>query len=441
MGKRRYAKTDVSKQRSDALGIPSLLVLERESNENTISVVHKRYFKGEKLACPACGSLKTRCSKVIKRKLKDIVYKDDADFRTIDIVFYQRYMRCDGCNESVFPEEIDFADKGCKYTNRLADVLAEGTLRQSYNKVCARYGVPASTASVGDIMRRRIKSREASLPAIAPPSTLSIVEVPFYSAKYPVVLALQAEKVFCLDILPDASEETYGAFFRKLATGGVTTFYIDPSESLRTAIDTHFPEANVMVTGECIERYARNALLEIIETDGKRFPIVHKKDRLTLPEKNLISDYDKKRIQDGLQSRPRLKAAYEKYQQLLRLLDQEWTYEELRAWASSLPGDLDEFDDLRIIVDLNMSEIDAHLSGEKPSTGYTTAISAICRSIEEMPHCIFDVLRARCMLTIEHDTEDKDGNITRLGIEATRFTENLNEIARSIRKIRDPYSD
>ena len=53
MGKKMYKKTDVSKTKTEQLGISSLLVLDDESDSSSFSAVHKRYFKKEKCTCPA----------------------------------------------------------------------------------------------------------------------------------------------------------------------------------------------------------------------------------------------------------------------------------------------------------------------------------------------------------------------------------------------------
>jgi hypothetical protein len=74
-------------------------------------------------------------------------------------VFHQRYFRCKDCENLVFHENIDFAEEGCKFSNRLSDLIAEGTLTRTYERVCKEYGVPASKASVGIIMRRRMRLR------------------------------------------------------------------------------------------------------------------------------------------------------------------------------------------------------------------------------------------------------------------------------------------
>lgn len=441
MGKRKYAQSEVSSQKTATLALPGLLVLDKGSDTDNYHCVHKRYFKNEKAICPACGSDKTRSSKVVQRKLKDIIRQADGTFKVVTVILNQRYLRCDHCKDSVFPEEIEVAEKGCKYTNRLSDVLADGTLQQSYNKVCKYYGVPASTASVGDIMRRRIKHRESQLLPFETSNSLSIIEVPFYSEVYPIVLAIHDGEVYCMDILADTSEEAYIAFFEKLCAEKIDIIYADPSESLRAAIDERFPAAMTVVTRECIERFARSAMLEVIKKDGKRFPIKNKNDKLVLFEEHIRDATTKKRIKEGFQSRPRLKLAYEEYQQLLRLLSQNCTYKVLAAWGENLPHELPEFSDLRDLIDLHETEIQAFLSERKPPDRYSTAVAGLCKAIEGMPNCIFDVLRARCLLTIEHDLKEENSDTLRLGIEAMRFSENVNSIAMNIREIKDPYSD
>ena len=66
---------------------------------------------------------------------------------------------------------------GCKFTNRLSDILADGTFQFSYKKVCQHYGVPSSTASIGEVMRRRIQYRESMLQPLKTPNIISIVEL------------------------------------------------------------------------------------------------------------------------------------------------------------------------------------------------------------------------------------------------------------------------
>lgn len=444
MGKKRYKEKDVSKPMTKDLGIADLLVL-KTSTDSHYYTVHERYFSDDKLVCPACGSTKTRCSKVVKRTFKDILWDDtpaeegeEQGFRVFDLTFYQTYLRCDGCNNSVFPEPIEFGDKGCRYTNRLADALADGTFRFSYKKVCDYFGVPASTASIGPIMRRRIQYRESLLLPISTPKKLGIMEAIFYREAHPVVFALRDDGVYCIDILEDSSEETVLTFLRTLDANEVDTVYIDPVDSIRSAAATAFPGAKLVVTDECILRYARDAMLEIIHEDGKRFPVKFKDAVLTIPDKHLQSEYDRRQIKDGMKSRPRLKKAYDSHQALMELMSKDWTHEALSKWAKELSEDLPEFDTLIDVINLFEQEINDHIeSGEKPPDFYPTALQAVCEALKGMPHCIFDVLRARCFLTIAHDTIEENGTKYRLGIHTTRLTQNMNEISKNIKEARD----
>ena len=444
MGKKRYKEKDVSKPMTKDLGIADLLVL-KTSTDSHYYTVHERYFSDDKLVCPACGSTKTRCSKVVKRTFKDILWDDtpaeegeEQGFRVFDLTFYQTYLRCDGCNNSVFPEPIEFGDKGCRYTNRLADALADGTFRFSYKKVCDYFGVPASTASIGPIMRRRIQYRESLLLPISTPKKLGIMEAIFYREAHPVVFALRDDGVYCIDILEDSSEETVLTFLRTLDANKVDTVYIDPVDSIRSAAATALPGAKLVVTDECILRYARDAMLEIIHEDGKRFPVKFKDAVLTIPDKHLQSEYDRRQIKDGMKSRPRLKKAYDSHQTLMELMSKGWTHEVLSKWAKELPEDLPEFDTLIDVIDLFEQEINDHIeSKEKPPDFYPTALQAVCEAFRGMPHCIFDVLRARCFLTIAHDTIEENGTRCRLGIHTTRLTQNMNEISKNIKEARD----
>lgn len=225
MGKKLYTKENISKAETEWLGIPELVVLKTNRDDVGLEVIHRRYFEDEKLLCPACRSSRTRCSKIVDRKLKDLLWLDEyhKTFQIISLLFHQRYMRCDSCGQSVFPEPTEFGEKGCKFTNRLSDALADGTFQFSYKKVCQHYGVPASTASVGEVMRRRIQYRESLLPPIRTPHIISIVEVVFFGEFYPAVLGIWDGEVYCLDILRDSSEETCGAFLKTLDANQVET--------------------------------------------------------------------------------------------------------------------------------------------------------------------------------------------------------------------------
>ena len=438
LGKKLYTKENISKAETEWLGIPELVVLKTNRDDVGLEVVHRRYF--EKLLCPACRSSRTRCSKIVDRKLKDLLWLDEdhKTFQIISLLFHQRYMRCDSCGQSVFPEPTEFGEKGCKFTNRLSDALADGTFQFSYKKVCQHYGVPASTASVGEVMRRRIQYRESLLPPIRTPHIISIVEVVFFGEFYPAVLGIWDGEVYCLDILRDSSEETCGAFLKTLDANQVETIYVDPVDSLFNAVNQYFPMASIVVTDEAIQRYARNAMLDIIHSDGKRFPVVHKDRRLTVLHKDLDDRTVIPRIKEGMKSRPRLQRAYNHHQRLLELMETKWSMEDLRTWADQIPTEVDEFLAVGDIIDIFGEQLSGFLTlGEKPPNNYQFAVQGICDAIKDMPHCTFDVMRGRCIFSITHDTMEENGELWRYGIKSSRLTEKINEISANIREERD----
>ncbi len=437
MGKKLYTKQDISKAKTEWLGIPELVVLKDSSDDVCLEVVHRRYFEGEKLPCPACQSLKTRCSKIVDRKLKDLLWLDDnhKEFQIIDLLFHQRYLRCDNCGQSVFSEPTEFGEKGCRFSNRLSDALADETFQFSYKKVCQHYGVPASTASVGEIMRRRIQYRESLLPLLRTPHIISIVEVFFFGELYPAVLGVWDGEVYCLDILRDSSEETCGVFLKSLDANQVETVYVDPVDSLFNVANQYFPMASIVVTDEAIKRYARNAMLDIIHSDGKRFPVVHKDRRLTVLCKNLDDKRVIPRIKEGMKSRPRLKLAYDHHQRLLELMEKKWSMDELREWAEQIPAEVNEFFTVGDVIDVFDKQLSNFLAlGETPPNNYQFAVQGICDAIKDMPHCIFDVMRGRCIFSTTHDIVEENGELQRYGIKSNRLIEKINEISKNIRE-------
>lgn len=445
MGRNLYAKEAISSSKTKNLDIPELRVLENEGDDTTFCAVHRRYFKKGKQVCPVCGSDKTRCSKVLKRKFKDILWENNEDFKVIDLYFYQRYFRCDGCGESVFPEDINFGVRGCRYTNRLSEKLADGTLRYSYKKVCDFYKVPASTASVGAIMRRTLKNREDILPQLKTPPILGVFELQFYDRIYPAILAVWDEGVYCIDILEESTEEAYIKFFKKLDRNQVKTIFIDPVESLYNASHACFSSASIVITDECILRCALSAMNQIILADGKRFAITHKYDKLTKLTDQL-DKADQKKIIDGLKIRPRLKVAHNAHQELLELMRSEWVYDDVLKWLNEIPEKLPdgshisfpEFEPVRDLVELFENEInDFAALPIKPTERYASAVKALCDALKEMPYCIYDVLRARMMFTIDQDITAESDSDYRLGIRVDKLTTNLNEISKNIKEERE----
>ena len=85
LGKKLYTKENISKAETEWLGIPELVVLKTNRDDVGLEVVHRRYFEDEKLLCPACRSSRTRCSKIVDRKLKDLLWLDE-DHKTFQII-------------------------------------------------------------------------------------------------------------------------------------------------------------------------------------------------------------------------------------------------------------------------------------------------------------------------------------------------------------------
>jgi len=264
------------------------------------------------------------------------------------------------------------------------------------------------------------------------------VEVEFHKNKYPVVLAVWNNEVYCLDILENNMEESYVSFFRTLDADGIETVCIEPEESLRNAVLACFPLASVVMTEECVYRYARNAMLKIIRTDGKRFPIKYKDAQLTLHKKYLTDTRSKRQIAGGMKIRPRLKAAYDIHQSFLELLESKWTYDELVAWAKNVPDELIELADLIDMIEIYETELRAYLEEtEGLPENYTTSVQAICEAFDNMPKCIFDVLRARSILSPGFDTIEENDEKKRQGIKHDRLIKNMNDISKNIKEERE----
>ena len=453
MGKRLFQEVYASRDRTDALSLPGLIVVseadDRDTVDSTYHTVHNSYFSKEKVVCPCCRKSNTTETKIRSRKFKDILPSENGERKVIDLIFHQRYFRCDDCNR-VFREDIDFAEDGCRFTNRLSDLLAEGTLTQTYEKVCKEYGVPASKASVGVIMRRRLRMKMAQLPPLETPDALTIFVSYYYSTAYPIVLGLYGEIVKLIDVLSEPSESAYAVFFAQLDKSKVKQVFIDPDEQLHIAVTTSFPDAQVMVSEECVQRYIRDAFKDVIKKDGARCFIHQRYHTLCKPE-SYLAEYEQKQVDNTLKRRHRLCAAYNAYQELLHSMTAGWDIARILGWVDDLPeyladvadeGEqlepLREFDIIKDLLRLYESQVNTYLALEsKPPAAMTSAVMSILDSLEEMPYCIYDVLHARMLLNVEHDRIVKDGTIYRIGIPVERLIEKMHEITRQIEEKRE----
>lgn len=451
MGKRLFQEVFVSQSRTDELGLPGLFVVSEADDRDTVDctyhTVHKSYFDKEKMKCPFCGGTNTAETKIRPRKFKDILTSGEKKGKVIDLIFHQRFFRCDDCKGKIFREDIDFAEESCRYTNRLSDLLAEGTLTRTYERVCKEYGVPASKASVGVIMRRRLRMRREQMPPLKTPDSLIIFVAYYFSNAYPIVLGIYGRDVRLIDVLRGSDEATYAVFFQELDKNEVKCVYIDPDEQLHMAVVASFPDAKIMLSAECVQRYARDAFKEIIHKDGSRCSIPHRYHILTIAE-SYLPEFEHERVISRLRKRSRLRASYNAYQDLLVKMEKKWDIDTIRRWIDDLPIYLDkeknksevleeltEFDLLRDVLDIYEPQIQMYLNQKrKPPAAMASAVLAVLDALDKMPYCIYDVLHARMLLNVEHDKRIVGGKAYRIGVPVDRLTQKMNEISRQIKK-------
>lgn len=450
MGKRLFQEVYASVDRTDALALPELMVVSEADDPETVATtyhtVHRSYFSKDKAICPYCRENNTTETKIRSRKFKDILPSENGERKVIDLIFHQRYFRCDNCNR-VFREDINFAEENCRYTNRLSDLLAEGTLTQTYEKVCKEYGVPASKTSVGIIMRRRLRMRTELLPPLETPDALTIFVTYYFSAAYPVVLGLYGDRVRLIDVLSESSESAYAVFFTGLDKSKVKQVFIDPDEQLHNAVNAAFPDAQIMLSEECIQRYIRDAFKDVIKKDGSRCFIHQRYHTLCKPE-SYLSDYEHRQVTNTLRRRHRLGAAYNAYQELLHSMAAGWDIPRVIGWIDDLPDYLSdyadegetldalrEFDIIKTVLQLYEPQVKSYLAlQEKPPAAMPSAVMSIMDSLDEMPFCIYDILHARMLLNVEHDWILKEGTKYRIGVPVERLTERMHEITTTIKR-------
>lgn len=451
MGKKLFQEVFVSQTRTEELNIPGMMVVTEADDRDTVDFtyhsVHKSYFDDKKAICPYCGGINTSETKIRSRKFKDVLFDDKNQRKTIDLIFHQRYFRCSDCDNKVFHEDIDFAEEGCRYTNRLSDLLAEGTLTRTYEKVCKEYGVPASKASVGVIMRRRLRMRLEEMPPVLTPDRLIIFVSYYYSDAYPVILGMYDKDIRLIDVLSGSNMSAYSVFFHQLDKSKVKAVYIDPDEQLHMAASTAFPNAIIMISDECLQRTVRESFKEIIRKDGSRCSIPHRHHILTMAE-SYLSAYNHKKISTGLRNRSRLRAAYNAYQDLLEQMEKSWDISYMIGWLDKLPSylinekkddeeleELWEFEDLRDIISIYEEQIQLYLDDDyKLPATVISAVKGVIEALNEMPYCIYDVLHARMLLNVDHDYRNVDGRRYQIGVQVDRLTEKMNEISSQIKR-------
>lgn len=451
MGKKLFQEVFVSKTRTDELNIPGMMVVteadDRDTLDFTYHSVHKSYFDDKKAVCPYCGGTNTAETKIRPRKFKDVLFDDENQRKTIDLIFHQRYFKCRNCDNKVFHEDIDFAEDGCRYTNRLSDLLAEGTLTRTYEKVCKEYGVPASKASVGVIMRRRLRMKLEEMPPILTPDRLIIFVSYYFSDAYPIVFGMYDKELRLIDVLSGSNISAYSVFFHQLDKSEVKAIYIDPDEQLHMAAATAFPNAKIMMSDECLQRTVRESFKEIIRKDGSRCSIPHRHHVLTMAE-GYLSEFNYKKVSTGLRNRSRLRAAYNAYQDLIKQMEKFWDISYMTGWIEKLSDylikenkndeeleELWEFEDLRDVITLYEEQIQLYIDDDyKLPATVASAVKGVIEALNNMPYCIYDVLHARMLLNVEHDYCYANGRRYQIGVQVDKLTEKMNKISGQIKK-------
>lgn len=457
MGKRLFQEVYASPDRTAALCLPELVVVSEADDPETADLiyhaVHKSYFSKDKPVCPYCQGTNTAETKIRPRKFKDILPSENGERKVIDLVFHQRYFRCDDCSR-VFNEDIDFAEEGCRYTNRLSDLLAEGTLTQTYEKVCKEYGVPASKTSVGVIMRRRLRMKIEQLPPLETPDSLAIFVSRFYSNAYPIVLGIYGDNIRLIDVLSESSEAAYAVFFSGLNKAKVKRVFIDPDEQLHYAAAVAFPGASIMMSEECVMRHIRECLGDVIKKEGTKC-FVYQRYHTLCKEEKYLNRTERRQVNRTLDRRHRLAGAYNAYQDLLVRLGAKWSAPVISGWVDDLPQYLEdkadddenleplwEFDILKDILHLYEPQLEEYLKLEqKPSAALASSVMAIKDSLDEMPFCIYDILHARMLLNVDQDWMLKENKKYRIGVPVERLTYKMNQISMKIRSKKEKEYD
>ena len=449
VGKKAFKKDLISKSNTDKLNISSLYVIGIGCS-GEYETVHTRYFdrsKDKEIKCPKCNGNAVRTSKIEKRTFYELIEDDfpieetevfRASSKVVTIEFNQRYLACK--QNHVFPEPVDFIDKGCIYAHRLSDAIAKRILYYSYRKVCNHFNVPSSPASIKPLVNRYISNLCNQMPPIKTPNQLTLLEIPFSKNSYILALSIFEtntdnhikQEIYAIDIFDSPSGSKIREFLKELNSIKISTVYIDPIDDLRNTVCAILPNTQIIVSKECLLRYAKNALIEVKKKDGKFFPIrKNRNDTLTLPNKHLAYE-DLEKLEKGFYNSrfARLKKAYDYYQELIDIFYQNWNYTQILDWANRIPANLNKFDLLKTVIKNFQSEI--IIPSAKLPDDYSTEINGIFETFENIPSGIFEVLRARCFFSITYDKITESNDTNRLGIRIDRFIANLKKISEII---------
>lgn len=118
-------------------------------------------------------------------------------------------------------------------------------------------------------------------------------------------------------------------------------------------------------------------------------------------------------------------------------MEAKWQYSDIKTWLDGMPDNLPEFGILTDVVELfgdNIKEFSEEIGST--SGTYSTYVGQFIKAINEMPFCIYDVLRARIIFSAPPDTIIEDETEKRIGVRVGRLINKLKEVTDNIKEDR-----
>lgn len=155
---------------------------------------------------------------------------------------------------------------------------------------------------------------------------------------------------------------------------------------------------------------------------------------------------------EGLKERPRLRAAYRAYQDLMNRMDVDWRPGLISDWIGSLEEylsdetekeelegrkPLNEFDALMQVIETFEKRIDAYLaSGLRIPENYRLTVGRMIAAVKVLPFCTYDILRAHMLMGAAPALVSEGGVQYRKGVRAEAVAEELERAGEQARQKR-----
>lgn len=152
---------EIDEQRTKELGIPELIAVSGEGDENHFFC--RLVPEIELPKCPRCGMLLGRNQGKMHRDFLDAFRRDnDAAVITISLEFRKRKCEAPGCGCVYYPE-LSFASPYARTTRRLENAIVRMVLRGgcSYAEIAEELHGKLSRQAVGHVFYRRVRELNA----------------------------------------------------------------------------------------------------------------------------------------------------------------------------------------------------------------------------------------------------------------------------------------